>query len=235
MSEPSQESRDQDLFRKLSKTPSNSRSAGASSRDFDSALAELTDSRRVADADGCRVEWAELTVRLGDMYLKRRLGEKAENLKSAVECFQDALAVYERQSFPREWTLCNRKLGRTYLELSDGHSRVLKDLSRVRYEMALAMITKDQSPELWHVLHLELAILFRKCSQSPEDEDARLSDEHHEIAFELNREQWPETYDLMRTSYDLHLRFFDLQSELRAVVEGTPPLSFPAETGPPGT
>ena len=84
--------------------------------------------------------------------------------------------------------------------------------------MALALISKESWPELWHdIIQLELAFLFRRHSQSPDDENARLSTEHYQLAFDLNREQRPELYDWMRTTFDLYLRFFELQFELRSV------------------
>jgi hypothetical protein len=222
VNEPSRESADHDVSHDGPNTPSASHSAGGKLQDVEVAIAELRDATCVNGSEH-DPHWAELKVQLGGLYLKRRLGAKAENLNIAIQCYRDALTAYERQSHPKEWTICHRQLGRTYLELSDGHNRLLKHLSRVHYEMALVMISRDRWPELWHVIHLELAVLFRKYSQSPEDEDARLSDDHNKTAFELDRDEWPETYDLMRRSFDLHLKSLELQCELRSADQRTLP------------
>ena len=39
-------------------------------------------------------EWAELTVRLGDVHSATRLAAKADNLKVAIQCDEEALALY---------------------------------------------------------------------------------------------------------------------------------------------
>ena len=109
-----------------------------------------------------------------------------------------------------------------YLRLSDGQQRLLKEISLVHYQMALALMSKESWPELWHTVHLELALLFRKYTQSPGDENAGLSDDHYKIAFDLDQEQWPELYGFLRTNYDLYLRLFDLEAELRAKLAEAP-------------
>ena len=31
------------------------------------------------------------------------IGEKTENIKKAIECFENALIIYTPESFPKEW------------------------------------------------------------------------------------------------------------------------------------
>jgi tetratricopeptide (TPR) repeat protein len=186
--------------------------ATVSGSEFECALAEASELRRAANERS--QEWAQLSVRLGDLYLRRRLGQEEENLKHGIQCYDDALTVYERQAYPREWIICHRELGRAYFRLSDGQNRNLKKISFLHYQMAMALTPKDGWPELWHTLHLDLALLFLKHSQSAHDEDAKLSDEHYKIAFELDERVPPELYDVMRKSYELQSRLFELQSEL---------------------
>ena len=210
MNDPSQEPPRNDTPPRIARTSRNS-------SDFERSLAELSDARRGVSAEEHREEWAELTFELAHMYSVRKLGAKSENLNVAIQCYDEALTVYEPQCHPKEWILCHSNLGRAYLGLSDGRDRLLKEISFAHYQAALALISKESWPELWHRVQLELAVLFRKYMQSPHDEDARLSDEHYQLAFDLDRDQRPELYDSMRKTYDLHLRLFELQAELESV------------------
>jgi hypothetical protein len=160
-------------------------------------------------------EWAELTVKLGDLYCRRKAVGKTANLELAIQCYDEALTVYESQRHPKEFVICNARLGRAHFVLSEGQQRLLKKISQVHYQMALALRSKESWPELWHTAHLELALLFHKYTQSLGDEDARLSDEHYIIAFDLDRERWPKLYDRLKTNYDLYLRLFASEAERR--------------------
>jgi tetratricopeptide (TPR) repeat protein len=214
VSEPSQESTSDELPHRV-RTPGNSLSAAARAREIERSLAELSDARRAVNAKEHPEEWAELTVKLGDVYRRRKAGGKAENLELAIQCYDEALTVYDWQRHPKEFVICNARSGQAYLKLSDGQQRLLKEISLVHYQMALALISKESWPELWHTVHLELALLFRKYTQSPGDEDAGLSDEHYKIAFDLDQERFPELHDHMSTNYKLHLRLFALEAERR--------------------
>jgi hypothetical protein len=211
LSDPSQQPQTDDARQALANTLSRD------SPDFEQSLAALSDERSaLSPADDCE-KWAKLSVRLGDMYSERQLGDCSENLNVAIKCYGDALAVYKAQHHPLGWIVCHHKLGREYLKKFDGPDRILKKISLLHYQMALALISKESWPEMWHAIQLELALLFRRHSQSPDDEDARLSTEHYQLAFDLNRDQRPELYDWMKTTFELYLSYFELQSELRSV------------------
>jgi hypothetical protein len=214
MNVPSNESPRQDVPPSVAKTLVSSLPDTVQAQDFERSLAELSDARSAASGKGHMEEWAELTVRLGDTYSGRRVGPKSENLNLAIECYEGALTVYDLQRFPKERILCHHGLGRAYHQLCEGRDRLIKELSLVHYQMALALITKVSWPSLWHTLHLGVALLFLEHGQ---DEDAKLSDEHYRIAFDLDRDQWPELYDTMKKLYNLHLRRLELLSELEAV------------------
>jgi tetratricopeptide (TPR) repeat protein len=212
VSDPSQETTSHELPQRA-KTPGDSLAAAERAREIERSLAELSNARSAINAKEHPEEWADLTVKLGEVYRRRKAGGKAENLELAIQCYDEALTVYDWQRHPKEFVICNAQSGRAYLQLSDGQQRLLKEMSLVHYQMALALISKESWPELWHTVDLELALLFRKYTQSPEDEDAGLSDEHYKIAFDLDRERWPELYDHMTTNYELYSRLFALEAK----------------------
>jgi hypothetical protein len=212
VSDPSQEPQTDNACQEAATTPRDS-------PDFEQSLAALSDERSaLSPTDDCE-KWAKLSVRLGDMYSTRQLGECSENRRVAIQCYNDALAVYKAQHHPLGWIVCHHNVGREYLKTFEGPDRILKKISLLHYQMALALISKETWPEMWHAIELELALLFRRHSQSPDDEDARLSTEHYQLAFDLNRDQRPDLYDWMKTTFDLYLRYFELQFELRSVQE----------------
>ncbi|WP_339381510.1 tetratricopeptide repeat protein, partial [Brasilonema bromeliae] len=51
---------------------------------------------------------------LGNAYLYRIRGEKAENLESAIASYTAALSVRTRQSFPQDWAMTQNNLGAAY-------------------------------------------------------------------------------------------------------------------------
>jgi hypothetical protein len=188
-------------------------------------LVDLTEERLNTNAHDCPEKWATLSLRLGEVYSKRKRGEKLANLWSAVRCFEEAFSVLDRHRSPEVWIQCCLKLGNAYARLGDGQDLRFKEISTVSYELALATISKETSPLLWHRIHLDQALLFRKYSRSPEDEDSRLSAEHYNLALGLDRDAWPDAYDLLVKCFGLGVRLIELQAELRAARAQEPPPS----------
>ncbi len=182
---------------------------------IENSLVSLNEARSILSPEKDAQEWARLTVEMGDMYYRRRVGGVPQNLELAVKCYDEALTVLQWKKHPTNLTICHGKLGRAYLDMSDGQDHLLKELSLVNYKMALSFISKEGWPEMWHRIHLELSMLFQKYATFSDDENARLSDEHYRMAFDLDRDKEPELYNMLIRMHELYSRLLGLQLELR--------------------
>lgn len=185
--------------------------------DLERALVALNNARSVFTRERRPDKWAEITMELGSIYLARKEGVKSHNRKSAIECFTDCLTVYQRDTQPREWAMCQAQLGKACLDLGDAADCFLGERSLLHYKMALALLTKENWPELWHKIHLELSLLHRKYPTWPDA--LALADEHFRLAFDIDRDKDPELYDTLARTYSLYARLFDLQRERKPLEE----------------
>jgi tetratricopeptide (TPR) repeat protein len=158
-------------------------------------------------------KWAEIRATLGGIYLLRRKGGKFENLSLAINCYTDALIVYDRTSHSFEWAKCQSELGRVFSGLGNGTDHVFKDRALRHFESALTVITKENWPELWHGIHLDLSILHQKYATYSSGEDLALAEENAQAAFELDRDKYPELYAAMLSKYNLNSRLLELLKE----------------------
>jgi len=182
------------------------------------ALTELKIARQVVTFANDREEWAKITMDLANLHLIRSKGAKADNLGSAINYFTEALTVFQPTSHLKEWAQCHSCLAKAYLDLdlcNDPDPR-LKELSLLHCRMALALITKENLPELWHKIHLDLSLLHKKHAlYSGNEEDLRLSKQHYQLAFDLDREKHAELFEVLSSMYDLYSKFLLLHLELR--------------------
>ena len=76
----------------------------------------------------------------------------------------------------------------------------MKELSAQHFELALGSITKERSPDLWHMIHLKLYMLFQRYSTSSESDDSRLRDVHYQAAVDVDKLKQPELFNHNRYS-----------------------------------
>jgi len=188
------------------------------------ALTELNSARQVVTFANDPEEWAKITMELAELYSIRKEGGKAVNLKSAINCFTEALTVYQAKSHPTEWALCQSQLARAYLDLDlcNGPDPLLKELSLLHCRMALALVTKENSPELWHKIHLDLSVLHKWHALYSGNEDRTLSEEYYRAAFDLDREKHAALYEVLKSMHELYSKLLLLHFEKRETAPSQP-------------
>jgi tetratricopeptide (TPR) repeat protein len=74
---------------------------------------------------------------LGNAYLFLPTGDRSENLRRAIACYENALRVYTETEFPYEWASTQYNLGVALAYLADetGDARLL-DSARACFEAA---------------------------------------------------------------------------------------------------
>ena len=57
---------------------------------------------------------------LGTAYGDLPTGDRGENLRRAIACYESALRVYTEADFPSDWAMTQNNLGTAYSEPPDG-------------------------------------------------------------------------------------------------------------------
>ncbi|MDY7050369.1 MAG: CHAT domain-containing tetratricopeptide repeat protein [Microcystis panniformis WG22] len=94
-------------------------------------------------------KWAKIQNSLGNVYLDKNQGSRADNLERAISCFNSALEVYTRDSFPYEWAMTQNNLGVAYSNRIRGERADNLELAIVAYNLSLEVYTRDSFPEQW--------------------------------------------------------------------------------------
>ncbi|MFZ0889802.1 MAG: hypothetical protein WA005_15245 [Candidatus Binataceae bacterium] len=103
-----------------------------------SALA-LDDSQLVAGRDN----------NLGNAYSDLPTGDRGENLRRAIECYEAALRVRTEREFPQDWATTQNNLGTAYVDLPTGDRGENLKRAVACYEAALRVRTERDFPQDW--------------------------------------------------------------------------------------
>ncbi|MEH2222895.1 CHAT domain-containing protein, partial [Nostoc sp.] len=95
------------------------------------------------------VDWAMTQNNLGNAYRNRILGERAENIESAITAYAAALSVYTRSAFPVDWAMTQNNLGNAYRNRILGERAENIESAITAYAAALSVYTRSAFPEKW--------------------------------------------------------------------------------------
>ena len=126
MSGPSDERALDDIQPATPTSSSHRRTGRATASEIEASLISLTDARSILTLAEDAQKWAELSMEPGRLYTRRKVGITSENLELAIDCYNEALTIFEWKEHPAEWIECQRMLGKAYLDLSDGWDDHLK-------------------------------------------------------------------------------------------------------------
>jgi len=159
-------------------------------------------------------KWAEISMGLGLFYLRRRKGCRSDNLEEAIHYLEEASAQYKLLNIQLLVAQCEAKLGSATLKLGSGKVPSLRKRALQHFQDALSVITKENWPEVWHAIHLELHFLYQEAGPDLDDANQRLSEHHLRVAFDFDRAEHPELYDSLRRLKELYARRLVLRREL---------------------
>ncbi|MDI9601533.1 MAG: tetratricopeptide repeat protein [Acidobacteriota bacterium] len=89
---------------------------------------------------------------LGNAYGDLPTGDRCENLRRAIECYEAALTVYTEEAAPHQWARTQNNLGNAYQKLPTGDRGENLRRAMEYYEAALRVWTEETDP----VSHAEL-------------------------------------------------------------------------------
>ncbi len=116
--------------------------------------------------------WAMSQIFVAISHVNRQSGNRAENLDQAIHHYHQALEVFTRQAYPKEWASAQNDLGEAYRYRSLVGERA-KNLEQAifHYEQALEIFSRQAYPEQWAASQNNLGI----CQGSPHRERLRLT------------------------------------------------------------
>jgi tetratricopeptide (TPR) repeat protein len=97
---------------------------------------------------------------LGNAYGNRILGERAENLEAAIQCYSTALEVLTRAALPQYWANTQINLGNAYLDSIWGERAENLEAGIGCYLAALEIFTCEAFPYDWATIQNNLGIAY---------------------------------------------------------------------------
>jgi CHAT domain-containing protein len=105
-------------------------------------------------------DWAATQNNLAAAYYNRILGERADNLETAIACYQEALKVRTFDAFPVDWAMTQNNLGRAYYNRILGERAENLETAIACYEESLKVCTPDAFPNEWATTQNNLATAY---------------------------------------------------------------------------
>ncbi len=102
---------------------------------------------------------------LGNAYLNRITGERAENLEQAIAFFQQALCVYTFDAFPENWAGTQNNLGLAYGNRIIGERAENLEQAIAFYKQALRVYTFDAFPLNYADTSFNLGRVYQEAKQ----------------------------------------------------------------------
>jgi tetratricopeptide (TPR) repeat protein len=177
-------------------------------------LVALINARGYFTCDAYPEKWVEITERLGLLFLSRREGGKSENLRDGIHYLEEASIQYEHMHNPLMWAKCQSKLGSALVKLGASKDPALKERALRHFDAALRVITKENWPEVWHNIHLDLHFLYQALGTDPDGVYQKVAEDHARAALDIDRREYPELYNCLARLKELNSRRLELRREL---------------------
>jgi tetratricopeptide (TPR) repeat protein len=124
---------------------------------------------------GIHSAWAGTQNNRGIVYSDLPAGDRGENLKKAIACYEAALRVYTERDFPADWATTQNNLGAAYWNLPADDRRENLKKAIACYEAALRVRTESDFPRGWADTQYNLGNLYEERATGAEGSDRRLA------------------------------------------------------------
>ena len=137
-------------------------------------------------------EAAAITVNLGVAYNTLSGRDRQTNLERAIACYNEALQMYTRQTFPMEWATIQHNLGSAYSDLPQGVRQANLEKALVCYKAALEVCTKETYPDKWAGTMQNLGSAYMRLPQGDQQANLEKAIACYEAALEVyTKEAFP--------------------------------------------
>jgi CHAT domain-containing protein/tetratricopeptide (TPR) repeat protein len=110
---------------------------------------------------GSRIEFKGGLLRaLAKAYGTRKWGLRADNMEAQIKVYQDALAVYASDAFPKQWALTLNDLGNSYVLRIHGDRAENVEHAIELFTAALTIRTRESAPVDWAQTEHDLALAY---------------------------------------------------------------------------
>jgi CHAT domain-containing protein/tetratricopeptide (TPR) repeat protein len=101
---------------------------------------------------------AEIQFELGNAYVGRQTGTRAENLEQAIAHLDAVLAIWTRETNAQSWARTHNNLGIAYWARVQGELADNQEKAIAHFEAAATVFTRETAPHEWAQLQNNLAI-----------------------------------------------------------------------------
>jgi predicted ATPase/class 3 adenylate cyclase len=160
------------------------------------AAAENFDAEVVARADN----------NLGTAYAHLPTGNRGDNLRHAITCYEAALRVQTEHDFPQDWATTQDNLGNTYAHLPTGNRDDNLRHAIVCYKAALRVQTERDFPQDWAGTENNLGKAYAQLPTGDRGDNLRHAIECFEAALRVRTERdfpqyWATTQSNLGVAY----------------------------------
>ena len=167
-------------------------------------------------------DWAMVQNNLGLAYADLPTGDRGENQKKAIDCYEAALRVWSERVFPLDWAATQNNLGNAYANLPTGDRG--KNLGKAIgcYEAALRVRTERDFPAAWAMTQNNLGTAYHDLPTGDRGENLRKAIGCYEAALRVWSERdfpadWAKTLNNLGVAYS-DLPTGDREENLRKAI-----------------
>ncbi len=158
---------------------------------------------------------ANALIYLGNELQDATIGDRAENLTKAINCYEAALTVRTEKDFPQNWALTKNNLGNVYLFLPGGDRAENLTKAINCYEEALTVRTEKDFRQDWAMTKNNLGLAYGNLPGGDRAENLTKAINCYEAAFTVRTEKdFPQ--DWAMTKNNLGAAYADLPGGDRA-------------------
>ncbi len=108
-------------------------------------------------------QYAKTYSQLGIIYQHYGVASgQQEFIEQAIHCYKSALWVYNRDTFPEQWTMLQTYMGCAYAYRSQGKAGDNIEYAIYCHEMALRVVPRTLFPTIWATAQTHLADAYRQ-------------------------------------------------------------------------
>ena len=119
----------------------------------------------------CKIMMAEFHGNLGNAYVERIRGERAENFELAIAALEAGLALASRETIPNVWGVLQNSLGVAYRRRIRGKPAENLERAIAAYEAALEVRPRETFPEGWASVQGNLGIAYMERVRGNREEN----------------------------------------------------------------
>ncbi|GEM_PF-2956231 len=105
-------------------------------------------------------EWAYVEADLAEAYIQRISGDRAENIETALQHFNNLTSIWTRESAPEKWAATQAVLANAYRERVRGERRDNIEQAIRCGENASELLVRSEYPEAWGILQMNLGAAY---------------------------------------------------------------------------